>query len=347
MIRKLALKFVVAAVGTVSVVAASSHLESTAFAREFAVQAGERVRIVSYNVENWRENFQAAKLKKMAATQPSWPQEFLDLINRELKEDDIENWEVARTLQNADVDPDILLIQEGCNQTDLNQFNSRFLKGEYDYIHVFPSNTQRDQHLGIMVKKGFKVLELREDYLNIDKPEGIVTRGDKLFARGPGFVQIESPGGHRFWVGTNHQKSKALSDGETDVECAKWRLTEAQTTNKIINDLKKEGPAAVYFAGDMNDELGEQEFEAEAGGSAIEAIGGSGANALNILTKPLHDQGVISYTGYRSTRHRSLIDHAFSTDEGMKFVEKVYVFQGDLAEVSSDHLPLVIELRFD
>ncbi|HQY88152.1 MAG TPA: hypothetical protein PK402_05810 [Tepidisphaeraceae bacterium] len=344
MIRKLALSVVLAAAGVACTVT-GSHANEAATVN--VAQAGEQVRIVSYNIENWRENFQAAKLKKMAATQPSWPQEFLDLIQRELKEDDIENWEVARTVLHPEVNADILLIQEGCNQTDLNQFNLRFLQSSYDYVHTFPTNTGRDQHVGIMVKKGFKVLEVREDYYNLPKPEGVVTRGDKLFARGPGFVLIETPSGHKFWVGTNHQKSKALSEGETDIEVAQWRLAEAKMTNQIINELKKEGPAEVYFAGDMNDELGLQKFEEEAGGSAIEAIGGQGENALTILTQKLSDEGVISFTGYRSSRYRSMIDHAFATPEGLKHVEKVFVFDGDLAEVASDHLPVVVQLKFD
>lgn len=340
-------KLVCSVILSAACVAGSIGIVSASANEAEAVQAGERVRIVSYNIENWRENFEAAKLKSRAATQPSWPEEFLSLIRREMKEDDIENWEVARTLQNAEVNPDILLIQEGCDQADLNQFNLRYLQGAYDYVHVFPGNTGRDQYVGIMVKKGFKVLEVREDYFNIPKPQGVVTRGDKLFARGPGFVLIETPGGHRFWVGTNHQKSKALSDDETHIEVAQWRLAEAKKTNQIINDLKQEGPPEVYFAGDMNDELGLQRYEEEAGGSAVEAIGGEGDNALTILTQKLSDEGIISYTGYRSTRYRSLIDHAFTTPEGLKHLEKVYVFDGDLAEVASDHLPLVIELKFD
>jgi endonuclease/exonuclease/phosphatase family metal-dependent hydrolase len=298
--------------------------------------AGQTVRIMTYNVENFRQNFLAFQVNK--TTQPNWPPAALELIARERREDDEENWEVARTI--TDVSPDIWLLQEGCDKSDLEYFNREFLKGYFETVHVFKTNTDRVQNTAILLKPGFKVLEYKEDYHDEPDTGDVNPLFDKLFARGPGFALVQAPDGSKFWVGTNHAKSKA---GDNGVPVTQWRNAEAVRTNQIINELRKAGPKEVFFLGDMNDELGMDQYEKEVGASAIELIGGKGDTALEILTKPLVDRGEISYGGYRRGDHRSFIDHAFATPEAAKWVQSVYVFRGDLADVASDHFPVVVD----
>ena len=101
-------------------------------------QAGEQsVRLMTYNVENFNQNFMAFHVNK--TTQPDWPPAALELIARERKEDDEENWEVARTI--TDVRPDIWVLQEGCDLADLKYFNKEFLKDYFETVHVFATNT--------------------------------------------------------------------------------------------------------------------------------------------------------------------------------------------------------------
>jgi endonuclease/exonuclease/phosphatase family metal-dependent hydrolase len=299
------------------------------------------VRIVTYNIENWRYSFLAHKV--WPSSQPSWSEDLVDLVARERREDDEENWEVARTILHDGVKPDILVIQEACEQRDLNYFNTQFLRGYFDTVHIFPSNSNRGQNIGILMRPGFKVLEYREDYKDIPDKNDDNPETDKLFARGPGFAKVEAPNGARFWVGTNHAKSKSGNS----VEATRWRNAEARMTNKIISELRKAGPNKVVFLGDLNDEIGLQEFEKEAGGSAIELLAGSGADALKIVTRPLSDEGKISFHGGRSTRYKSFIDHAVLTPEAEKHLKRVSVFTGDLADVASDHYPVVLEFQFD
>lgn len=294
------------------------------------------LRIMTYNVENFRQNFLAFAVNK--TTQPTWPAAALELIARERREDDEENWEVARTV--LDVQPDIWLLQEGCAKADLEYFNREFLKNYFETVHIFKTNTDRVQNTAILLKPGFKVLEFRENYHEEPDSGDVNPEFDKLFARGPAFALVEAPNGTKFWVGTNHAKSKA---GQNGVAVTKWRNAEAVRTNAIINELRKAGPAQVFFAGDMNDELGMDQYEKEVGVSAIEQIVGAGDTAIEILTKPLADRGEISYGGYRRGDHRSFIDHAFATPEAAKWVKSVYVFRGDLADVASDHYPVVVD----
>ncbi len=315
---------------------ASAPVQPAVFVQNATTQpTGQPVRIMTYNVENFAENFKAFAVSK--TTQPDWPPAALELIARERKEDDEENWEVARTI--TDVKPDIWVLQEGCDGKDLNYFNTQFLQGYFETVHIFKTNTERGQNTAILVRPGFKVLEFREDYRNEPDTNHVNPIFDKLFARGPGFALIQAPNGTKFWVGTNHAKSKS----DNSLEVTKWRNAEAERTNQIVNEVKKIGPPQVFFLGDMNDELGMDEFEKQAGGSAIEKVAGTGATALTILTKPLVDRGEISYGGYRSARHRSFIDHAFATPEAAEWVKYVYVFRGDLADVASDHYPVVVD----
>ena len=295
------------------------------------------VRIMTYNIENWRYNFLAFKVSK--TTQPTWDADALDLIARERKEDEEENWEAARTIIN--VQPDIWVFQEGCDIADLNYFNTQFLGGYFETVHVFKTNTEREQNTGILCRPGYKVLEFREDYHNEPDTKDENPLFDKLFARGPGFAKIQAPNGTQFWVGTNHAKSKSGNS----VEVTKWRNAEARRMNEIVNELSAKGPKAVFFLGDMNDEIGYQEYEQEAGGSAIELIAGKGKGELTILTKRLAESGAVSFGGYRSARYRSFIDHAFATPDAAKWVSNVNVFKGDLADVASDHYPVYVDVN--
>ena len=195
----------------------------------------ESVTVATYNVENFRTHFSA----RVLATQPSVKQnpelkDFVDQLRRENEED---NWEVSLVLTDPVFNPDVVVLQECANQSDLEYFNRRWLAGMYQTVIQFPSNTTRDQHLAIMLKPGFKVVEQRTDYHKI--PDSVSNdRGNFLFARGPSFVLIETPAGFKMWVGTTHQKSK----GGNSVEVTEWRNREAVATHKILRDSVARSP---------------------------------------------------------------------------------------------------------
>ena len=107
-------------------------------------------------------------------------------------------------------------------QEELEAFNKKWLKGAYETAIVFPGNSGRGQTLGMLAKPGFKIVD-RKDQYHLEPDTGKNARGERLFARGPAFVLIESPSGYRFWVGVTHQKSK--SDNSVDV--TQWRNREA------------------------------------------------------------------------------------------------------------------------
>jgi len=310
----------------------------------------EEVKIAAYNIEMWSHRFDSRAMTKWAKTQPK-SDELTELVKKNKEEDDKGNWEVATVIQA--MNPDIMLFEEGCSQDDLEYFNKRWLGGAYATLKVFPNNSGRDQNVGIIAKPGFKVLKVMDDYykepdtvakdwLKNDPEEQKVAADNRLFARGPGFILFQTPGGKQLWVGVNHEKSKHGNS----IDVAKWRTREALRMHQIILDLQKQGPADVVFGGDMNDELGLQEFEQEAGGDSIALIQGPAQDGVILATKPLADKGEFSFGGYYNTRFRSLIDHFFVTKSLKDNIEDVSIFKAGLAPAASDHYPVVLTLKF-
>jgi endonuclease/exonuclease/phosphatase family metal-dependent hydrolase len=305
------------------------------------VARGESITIATYNVEHFNENFMA---HRVASSQPALAQDpqFKQLLDKVKYENDEDNWEVAQVILDPRFNPDVLVLQEGCGQKDLEFFNKRWLNEAYATLITFPSNTNRDQHLNLLLKPGFKVIERREQY-HLEPDPVPNPRGDRLFARGPAFALVESPSGYRFWVGTTHQKSK----GGNSKEVTEWRNREAKRTHEILKELAASGTSDVILLGDMNDEPGIQEFELEGGGDVIANLLGPESAGFVLATRPLVDQGKLSFGGYWNTRFRSFIDHVVISKDVKDQVEAVEVIDWGLAPAASDHYPVMIKIRAD
>lgn len=320
----------------------------------------QEIRIATYNVEMWDDSFAA----HAAATQPiAQNPAGAELLQKLRRENDEDNWEVAQVILDPKFSPDILVIQEGPDFGDLRFFNNRWLQQTYETVQVLPSNTDRNQNLCVLMKKGFRILTRRDRYRH--EPDAIGNdRGGRLFARGPAFVLVEAPGGYKFWVGTTHQKSKnpgLVADAagkrlpdeapqvlQKRVEDTKWRNREAARTHEIIKELEKAGPTDVIFLGDMNDSVGLDDAEREAGADTIATLVGPPAAGLILATQPLADAKKISFHNYDDTRHRELIDHILITPSLKSQVVNVRVVDDvPLAVVASDHYPVMITIKRD
>ena len=172
-----------------------------------ALVNAETIRITTYNVERFNNNFMGQHLttqkfeKKIEASDvkddtKELAKEAVEYIKHKNDED---NWEVAQTILDPKVNPDIIVMQECCNEKDLEYFNKRWLKNNFETVIVFPSNTGADrvQNVAMMIKPGFKILERKDQYY-LEKDPAANDRGDRLFARGPAFVKIQSPSGYVF-----------------------------------------------------------------------------------------------------------------------------------------------------
>jgi endonuclease/exonuclease/phosphatase family metal-dependent hydrolase len=266
-----------------------------------------------------------------------------ELIAEEQVQNNEDNWEVSQVILDKSFDPDVLVVEEGCNQSDLSYFNKRWLNGAYETVVQFPSNTDREQHLDMLLKPGFKILQRRDKYRDEKDPVGN-ERGGMLFARGPVFCLILSPGGYKFWVGVTHQKSKR----DNNIANTEWRNRESKRTHEIMKELEKEGPNDVMLLGDMNDEYGVQEFEAQGGGDTVANLVGQASDGFVLVTRKPADAKEFSFGGYWNTKYRSLIDHVVVTP-GMKnqILDVKVVKAPPLAPVASDHYPVMVTIKAD
>ena len=295
--------------------------------------APEPVRVVSYNVENFRENFTAFQLQKKYRD-ADLPEDVIDLIDRERREDREENLEVAAVI--LELRPDVLALQESAGKRDLEYFNKEFLGGHFGTIVELPTNTDRDQHLCVMLRPGFEVVR-QVSLAEMPDADDLNERGDRLFARGPGFLLIETPGGERFWLGNTHQKSK----GGNSALVTRWRNAEARATRDEMLELADGREKDVLLVGDMNDDLGLGEYEAEGGGDVMANF----TDGVALLTRPLIDAGAVSYVGYGGSDRTSMIDHAVATKTLAGQVDSVELHAGPMTAVASDHLPLIVDLK--
>jgi endonuclease/exonuclease/phosphatase family metal-dependent hydrolase len=142
-------------------------------------------------------------------------------------------------------------------------------------------------------------------------------------------------------VGVTHQKSKSGNNAEITA----WRNREAKRTHEIMKQLEAAGPSDVVLLGDMNDELGIQEYEQQAGGDVVTNLVGPPSDGFILATKRLIDAGQISYGGYWRPDHRSFIDQIVISKSMQPEVREVNVFTDGLARASSDHYPVYVKLE--
>ncbi len=309
-----------------------------------SVANAETVTVATYNIEHFESHFRAHKLTQEGKGRGDADPLIKEMLQEERRQNDEDNWEVAQVINDRRFSPDVLVIQEGCSQSDLEYFNKRWLQNAYATAIVFPTNTDRDQHLGMLLKPGYKLVERRDHYY-LEKDTAKNEYGDRLFARGPAFCLVETPRGYRFWVGVTHQKSKSGNS----VEVTAWRNREAARTHAIMLELQKRGPDDVILLGDVNDEIGLDEFENDpaSGGDTVAALVGPPEHNFVLVTEQLAKSGVTSFGGYWNPKYRSFIDHVVATPAMKDQIEDVGAFRASLARVASDHFPVYVKIRSD
>ncbi len=313
----------------------------SASTRPTASSSPDTITLATYNVEHFADHFRGFHMEQQAATRPANP-ETKDLVDA-IKRWNTENqWEIANVITDPAFSPDILCIEEGPEQSDLDFFNKRWLDSMYATVIVFPSNSQYHQTVDMLLKPGFKILDRKDRYYLEPDSAGQNKRGERLFARGPAFLRVQAPSGYTFWVGVTHQKSKSGNS----LEVSQWRVREAKRTHEILKELRAIDPDVVLL-GDMNDDLGPDEYESkpDSGGDSIAALVGPPSDGFLLATKPLADKKEISFHGYSNPKYRSLIDHAIVSPDVSSRLRSVQIFQNQWTPVASDHLPVMLKIN--
>jgi endonuclease/exonuclease/phosphatase family metal-dependent hydrolase len=296
------------------------------------------IRVATWNIENWRDHFQTMRQQ---GTRPV-DEAAAEALRQERYQNDEDLWEIAQVFLDPAFSPDVLVFQEGAAQAEIEQFNRDWLNGMFETVRVLPSNDGRGQTIGILLKPGFRIIDEEASYHQMPDPQDLNPRAERLFARGPAFVLVEAPGGGRFWVGTNHQKSKG---GGNDVAMTRWRNAEAAATRTIMAELAARGPAELVFMGDVNDEPGVQAYELEGGGDVVATLVGPEEEGFVLATRPLWESGQASFMGYWNATYRSMIDHIVLSPALAEEAGEAGIYDTPWARVASDHLPVYVDLR--
>ncbi len=307
--------------------------------------SAERVKVATYNIEHFNKMFDQQMMPERSRERT------------ELFRDEEDIYEVARTIGLDRFDADIIAIQECCSEEMLRYFNERWLDGRYAFVKVFRGNLP-GQWLGMIAKPGFEALEVREYYktpdslrdesvMRVKNGEGL-DKENLLFARGPAFVRFRTPGGNEIWVGCTHVKSKY---GNSRAVTA-WRIREIEATRRICFELAAQtGVEDVAVLGDFNDDFGMDNYERKVGADAVaQMIEPENGKNLICLTKPVYDADpeLASYhCKIKPARYRSSIDHIFVTAELAEDAKDTYLIEDPIAEVASDHLPVVTVFEFE
>ena len=97
----------------------------------------ETITLATYNIEHFNNRFEGYRLGKLQEAQQ--PGLVKDLVDAEKKQNEEDQWEIAQVISDPAFNPDILVIEEGCTESNLKYFNKRWLNEAYETVVVFPT----------------------------------------------------------------------------------------------------------------------------------------------------------------------------------------------------------------
>ncbi len=291
----------------------------------------EAIRIATYNIEHFSRMFDQEKLPKSNRNRTEYFRDEEDL------------YEVARTIKLKEFDPDILCVQECCDQEMLELFNRKWLENKYEFVKVFPGNTE-NMYLGILAKKGIVPMATKDQYYLERDP---ASNSKTLFSRGPVFVKFQTPKGNRFWVGTTHIKSKYRNSKRA----TQRRIKQITRIRAICEELLADGETdKLVILGDFNDDLGLDEYEKELGQDAISIMNkGKGKEKLVSLNNRINgaiDKISTYHCEIEPPKYRSILDYIFASPTMASYEKNTRIIDNPIAAVASNHYPVVATFEF-
>jgi endonuclease/exonuclease/phosphatase family metal-dependent hydrolase len=304
----------------------------------------DEVRIATYNIEHFMKLFD----------QHNMPARSRD--RTEMFRDEKEIYAIARTMQLPEFNADIVVIQECCDRQMLEYFNKRWLDGKYGFVKVFAGNTD-GQYLGVLGDKELEILDIRQYYQDRDPVDDSAVRRfkedaegnttNRLFCRGPGFVLFQTKNGTKFWVGNTHIKSKSGNSHPV----TKWRVRQIERIREICFELLAEAHTdKLIMLGDFNDDVGMDRFEESLGIDAVTQmkIEQDGIKLISPTFNMFRENNSLAtyHCKIKPPTYRSFIDHIFVSPKMYEFHTKTIKINAPIAEVASDHFPLVSYFEF-
>lgn len=336
--RNLSNKAVVNAILTLIVV-----FSGCAYSAETAADK-EQVRVGTWNVEHFMKMFDQDRMPERSRNMT------------EYYADDEDQYEVAAVLKAESFNPDIVVIQECCDQEMLEHFCKKWFPDRFAFIKVFEANVP-GQNIGVLAKPGFEAIRLEhytndkdpvtDNSLRYTKQNAGLWEKNLLFSRGPGFVLFQTPKENKFWVGATHSKSKSGNNKAV----TQWRIREYERTRQICAELiATSGTKNLLIMGDFNDDFGMDNIETSLGQDAIEVMlegeGNEKLISLDETYRKAHPDAATYHCAIKPPKYRSFLDHIFASPETAKHEVKTVMIDESIAFAASDHLPLLTVLEF-
>ncbi|WP_026809912.1 endonuclease/exonuclease/phosphatase family protein [Arenibacter latericius] len=146
----------------------------------------------------------------------------------------------------ADMDPDILLLQEVEDRGSLEEFNEEFLPemgcSPFDQIFVVQGNDYRGQEMAIMTKRGFELKAIRSHVHDRDR------LGNPLFKKDLLEYEVKNPSGTTCHIISAYFQERTTDINSTDLV----RKAQAIKTAEIYYNLQEDGKQNIAIVGTLN-----------------------------------------------------------------------------------------------
>ncbi|RDK89204.1 exonuclease/endonuclease/phosphatase family protein [Marinirhabdus gelatinilytica] len=144
----------------------------------------------------------------------------------------------------ADVNPDILLLQEIEDRASLEEFNALLLP-EYDCepfqeVTVVQGSDKRGQEMGVLLKDGYRIKSVRTHPFDIDNS----LNPKKEFFQ----YEIETTSNQTIWLLAAHLQEETSDKEMTDA----YRKIQAEQIANVYHQLFKSGHENIIIAGTLN-----------------------------------------------------------------------------------------------
>jgi endonuclease/exonuclease/phosphatase family metal-dependent hydrolase len=146
----------------------------------------------------------------------------------------------------AEVNADVLLLQEVENRNSLLEFNNQFLQEfngvPYRELLVLQGNDGRGQEIGMLTKNGFQIQEVRTYSNELDDSEKPVFEKNLLK------YEITTPSKNKIYLLAVHLQEQ----GKDKENCDALRFRQARRVAEIYRQLLDQGQKYVIVAGILN-----------------------------------------------------------------------------------------------
>lgn len=146
----------------------------------------------------------------------------------------------------ADVNPDILVLQEIEDRASLEEFNDEFLSWfgckPFQKTCVMQGNSKRGQEIGILTRKGYEIKSVRSHVYDLNFP------GEIGFDKDLMEYEILTARGNSLWILATHLQEQTEYKEHSDAK----RKAQAEKIAEVYHKLYAEGKKQIAVMGTLN-----------------------------------------------------------------------------------------------